>query len=315
MDMQKDNPLVSVIIPIYNRYEMGVKAIESALNQTYTHIEVVVGDNCSTDGTFGLLQNDYSNNEKVVLFQNSENLGPVRNWIKCLNRAKGEYIKILWSDDMMTEQFIEEAMKVLLENDKVGFVYSKVRMVDEQGSSDLANEKYMLGNTGVYDADVFYDALIKYHSAPSSPGCALFRRDALFVNTDFDGCNEVNAMVTGAGVDLLMFLLAFQNKPYFYYINEAMNLFREHGGSISISNPDVPKGYMCAKNYYFNKHPNKKYIEWIKAENSLLIGLNKMPPDVADYCVRNKMVSTGMSGLGYKYRIIINHYMKKLSGK
>ena len=56
--MNNENPLVSILIPVYNREKYIGEAIESAINQTYKNIEVIIVDNCSTDNTWKILQ-DY----------------------------------------------------------------------------------------------------------------------------------------------------------------------------------------------------------------------------------------------------------------
>ena len=59
------NELVSILIQTYNRKKIVVKAIESALSQTYKNIEVIVSDNFSSDGTFEYLHSKYFENKKL----------------------------------------------------------------------------------------------------------------------------------------------------------------------------------------------------------------------------------------------------------
>ena len=96
MDVQ---PLVSIVIPVFNRETLVQEAIESALKQTYDNIEIVVVDNCSTDKTWEVLQK--YNNPKIKIFRNNTNIGPVLNWKKGIELSSGEYIKLLFSDDMI----------------------------------------------------------------------------------------------------------------------------------------------------------------------------------------------------------------------
>ena len=120
-------PLVSIMIPVYNRRELACETIDSALNQTYPNVELIIGDNQSTDGTYEHLTQRYGGKDNVVLFQNRENLGPVGNWMECLKRASGEYVKFLWSDDLIPDCHVEELMQMLLGNPQAGFAYSAIK--------------------------------------------------------------------------------------------------------------------------------------------------------------------------------------------
>ena len=118
-----DQALVSILIPVYNREEFIGECIESALVQTFASIEIVVVDNASTDKTWEICQQFAAKDHRVRVFQNDINIGPVRNWLACVMQARGEYTKILWSDDLIHPDFLEK-MLPYLEDPCVGFVYS-----------------------------------------------------------------------------------------------------------------------------------------------------------------------------------------------
>ena len=75
-----NSPLVSILIPVYNRERIVVRALESAINQTYKHIEIICVDNCSTDNTYSVLLEYANRDHRIKVYRQSENLGPVRNW-------------------------------------------------------------------------------------------------------------------------------------------------------------------------------------------------------------------------------------------
>jgi len=102
------NPLVSIIIPTYNRAEDLKRALQSVLEQTFTDWEIVVVDNHSVDDTNSLIKS--FNNRKIKLFKihnegiiaTSRNLG--------LKHALGEYIAFLDSDDWWLPKKLEESI-------------------------------------------------------------------------------------------------------------------------------------------------------------------------------------------------------------
>src|SRR5690606_35808884 len=118
--------LVSIIIPVYNRVNIISETIESALGQRYEDFEVVIVDNASTDGTWEIIQQYALNDSRVRVFRNDHNIGAVWNWKRALYEALGYYGKILWSDDLIDEAFLE--MTFALFEEDVAFVYSKVRI-------------------------------------------------------------------------------------------------------------------------------------------------------------------------------------------
>ena len=89
-------PLISVIIPTYNRGWTVCEAIESVLGQDYENFELIVVDDGSTDNTQNLLEK-YGNKIKVV-FQNNRGVSSARN--TGIKQAKGTYIALLDSDDL-----------------------------------------------------------------------------------------------------------------------------------------------------------------------------------------------------------------------
>ena len=128
--MTKELPLISIVIPVYNREIFVAEAIDSALEQTYPNKEIVVIDNQSTDSTWEVLksyQQRFPN--KIRIFQNESNIGPVLNWKKGFELSKGEYIKLLFSDDLIAPSFLSSTYTLF--DDETAFVLSGVKIIDD----------------------------------------------------------------------------------------------------------------------------------------------------------------------------------------
>lgn len=111
--------LVSVIIPFFNRFSLLESAIQSVLKQTYEYFEIILIDDCSTDGIFEVT------NSRIKLFRMEANTGPGSCRQFGLNKAKGEYILFLDSDDLIFDKFLEMSINKHLENNcYLTFTYS-----------------------------------------------------------------------------------------------------------------------------------------------------------------------------------------------
>jgi len=122
-------PLVSVVIPTYNRERYIAEAIDSVLAQTYTNVQIIVIDDGSTDNTRQVVEK-YAADVQYVWQQNSER-GASRN--RGLALAKGDFISFLDSDDVWLPGKLESEVSYLIEHPKVGLVCSDVVVVDANG--------------------------------------------------------------------------------------------------------------------------------------------------------------------------------------
>lgn len=107
-------PKVSVIVPCFNHKTYLGKRMSSILNQTYQDFELILLDDCSTDGSRELLLS-YRNNPHVTHVKlNSENTGkPFMQWEKGIRLAKGDYIWIAESDDCADPEFLSVTVPLL----------------------------------------------------------------------------------------------------------------------------------------------------------------------------------------------------------
>ncbi|MCP4521842.1 MAG: glycosyltransferase family 2 protein [Cytophagales bacterium] len=127
-------PIVSVIIPNYNHSNYLPERIESVLNQTYDHFEVILLDDCSPDNSAEILYK-YQNHPKVShIIINTENSGSTFiQWNKGISIAKGQYIWIAESDDFSDKHFLETCMDTFEEDPTLGIVYCNSVIVDSEG--------------------------------------------------------------------------------------------------------------------------------------------------------------------------------------
>jgi len=263
--------LVSILIPVYNQEKYIIKAIESAINQTYENIEVIVVDNHSTDNTFNIIKSYSQSDKRVKVFQNNSNIGPVKNWKRCIDEASGEYGKILWSDDYISLDFIEKTLPLLLKDERVGFVFTAVNIFSD--TCDNIQTLFQIGQTGIYESMQFIEgALLEKNKYPVSPGCALFRLKDLKKSLLIDIPNKQNIdfSMQAIGPDLLVFLLTSNAYKKFAFINETLSYFRVHDQSITVSSDSakITLHYSLAMAYFIEKTKIKKAI--VKRYNALL---------------------------------------------
>lgn len=142
-------PLVSVVIPTYNYGHFVCEAIESALAQTYPHIEVIVVDDGSRDDTKKRLE-QYGSKIRTV-YQDNRGLSAARN--TGIKEAKGVYIAFLDSDDIWIPKKIEQQIQAFEGKTSLGIVSCSNLEINEKGDvlgevlkQDFKNRKELIDN-------------------------------------------------------------------------------------------------------------------------------------------------------------------------
>jgi len=124
-------PLVTVVIPAYNRARYIDRTVKSVLQQTYPRVELLVTDDGSTDGTKQILES-YASRGQLTLFSHpgGANRGQSASLNLALSHANGDYISILDSDDMFVPRKLEELVGYLEAHSEIGLVYSNGYVID-----------------------------------------------------------------------------------------------------------------------------------------------------------------------------------------
>ncbi len=129
--MKKD-PLVSIIIPCYNKVQYVSDAIESALNQTYSNIELILVDDGSTDNTCEIIKKYQVEDARVRYFyKENGGVSSARNY--GIRQAQGEWVQFLDADDWLNKDKINFQLKYSVDkkyHDGVVF-YSDYKIIDE----------------------------------------------------------------------------------------------------------------------------------------------------------------------------------------
>ncbi len=214
------NPLVSVIIPTYNRPDFLDEAILSVVCQTYKNIEILVIDDGSSINYAESICEKYSNCK--YLHKINGGLSSARNY--GIANANGELIAFLDDDDFWLKTKIEKQVKILLENSDIDCVHSSAAVVDENdnltgeiigASKDKANKR---------SGYVFWNALGVWVVKSPTP---LIRKSVFKSDMMFDETIKV-------GEDVDFYQRMFYRHKVFY-VEEPLAYYREYSSQDRLS--------------------------------------------------------------------------------
>lgn len=123
---------VTIGIPVYNEEKYLADTINSAINQTFKDIRIIISDNCSTDKSYDIAQQYASIDSRIHCIRHTENLGASENFKYVLEMCETVYFMWLGAHDLLETEFIESAIKVLDSQSNIGLVYSKSILIDKQ---------------------------------------------------------------------------------------------------------------------------------------------------------------------------------------
>ncbi len=226
-------PLVSIVFTSYNHKEYLKQALDSLVNQTYPNLEIIIIDDCSTDGSQEILK-EYNSYKHINLKLETKNSG---SYVKASNYgasfAKGEYILFAQCDDFAEAIQIEVLIKEFEKNPSVGVVFSKSQLVDEKGivfTDDFVGRemgfKEAVSKTGLISGTKMKEFL-SFSCIIPNLSAALIKREL------FESVNQLSDKYLV--VADWEFWLDMTEVTNFYYVSEPLNFFRQHGTTIRSS--------------------------------------------------------------------------------
>ncbi len=131
IEQNKDNPLVSICIPMYNAAAYISETLKRLNDQTYNNIEVIIVDDNSSDGSVNIVSPFLSNH--IKLFHNpSKGANAARNY--AFEKSSGVYVKFMDADDYCSKKLIEKQVELLQkQGTETSFVFSPLKMLFTNG--------------------------------------------------------------------------------------------------------------------------------------------------------------------------------------
>jgi GT2 family glycosyltransferase len=161
------NPLVSTIIPTYNRAYILHRAVDSVLAQTHSRCEVVIVDDGSTDGTAGMVRERYGHDARVRYVQ-QENAGVSAARNRGFAAAQGDFFALLDSDDWWAPWKLELQLACFRHCPKLGMVWTDMSAVNAEG--EVVDRCYLKAMYAAYqhwgEKDLFTDTYAIREVAP-----------------------------------------------------------------------------------------------------------------------------------------------------
>lgn len=130
------HPRISVVVASYNRAELLVQAVGSALSQGGSEVEVVVSDDCSPDDSVERLRT--LGDPRVRVQAQPRNVGVWLNWTAALEMARGDFVVFLGDDDFLGEGFLDSHLEAFARNPQVSAVFSEL----EDRPSDPSQSRF-----------------------------------------------------------------------------------------------------------------------------------------------------------------------------
>jgi glycosyltransferase involved in cell wall biosynthesis len=260
---------VSVIITSFNQKKYLVEAIESVINQTYQPYEIIIADDCSTDGSQVLIK-EYVKQHPTLLraFFHKANLGIPNNRNFSLKKVNGDLISFLDGDDRLLPKKIESEIEILERHPEVSLVFSNYYYIDEFGQRTGLWAKYNSPPSGY----VFKDAFSR-----NWPNNSLYRNELV----DFQALKQIgfyNGTLQHPYYEDWDLKIRFTNKFKVAYCPIPLAEYRIH--QISISKKANSESHLKAiKNIYkINSHllENLSASDRLEVEKKLFNLFNRL---------------------------------------
>lgn len=223
-------PLVSVRVLTYNSGKYVIETLESIKAQTYSNIELIVSDDCSTDDTVQKVQSWIDDNSTrfvdVTFLTSAKNTGVSANYNRSLQPCKGEWIKGIAGDDIMLPNCIEDNVRYVTEHPTALVVFSDMLIFFDKTENEIS---YSPASTSSdffeCSAEEQYQQLLRKENISLNP-CSKF------VNTEFVKSRKVDERVKCLE-DMQFTWDCTSNGIKLHYFKKTTVKYRKHEGALT----------------------------------------------------------------------------------
>jgi len=228
-----DRELVSIVLPVYNGEKYISLSIESCLKQTHKNIELIIVNDCSTDGTLSIINKYAQRDDRIKIINNVENRKLPTSLNIGHNEATGKFITWTSDDNFYELNAVEKLLKALAEN-KADIAYSDIYLINEFG--DRVKEVRLLAFENIVFGNVI-------------GSCFLYKKEVFEKNK---GYNEEFFLIE----DYDFWLRAVLHSKYFK-LNQFLYNYRMHENSLTNQISTVSD-----KQILWQKNIGKMYIKF-----------------------------------------------------
>ncbi len=142
------NEMVSIGMPVYNDKAFLTAALDSLRNQIYQNFELIISDDCSTDGSANICLQAQQMDKRVKYIRQPQNIGISRNMEFLLKQATGKYFMWAANDDLWHPDFIQELVGGLEKNPNAIAAFCNVTEIDDDGTETKTHDAELINYSG-----------------------------------------------------------------------------------------------------------------------------------------------------------------------
>lgn len=287
-------PEISVIFPVFNAAPFLAESIESILNQTFSDFELIILNDKSTDKSLEIIKKFQAQDNRIIIIDKEQNVGPANLRNEGINVAKGNFIALMDADDISLPTRFEKQIALLKNNPEIGVCGTWFTFF---GSKKNKTIKHSI------DHDVIKVSFL--HSCNIGNPTVMFKKEVL------GDLKFINEYVPVEDYDLWSRLLA---KTKFHNIPESLLNYRQHNNNISKTKIDnVNRSVKRVKINQLGEleiHPSDPKIEFYLNAISLKKGLS--PDEIIETINASKFLLSQNKKTGYFNQDLLEKHINKV---
>jgi glycosyltransferase involved in cell wall biosynthesis len=251
-------PLVSIVLPTYNRPHYLRLSLETARTQTYRNLEIIVQDNGSDVDPMPVIQ--ALGDPRIRMYRNPTNIGQTPNILAGISKVRGKYWALFCDDDLYMPTFIERLVAPLEADDDCVVSFCWINIIDANGNKlphmEASVDRYF-GSSSIepgYHKPMERIALV--YRTIGSASAAVFRTRA----ADW---TSVPPEIT-IGADLYLNYLAARTEGSCYYVPERLSQIRYGGDRVTdrLSDPSFSRDHLRTAVFYWNRFATEREFHY-----------------------------------------------------